>query len=107
MWIIADSWFRIDDRSVVMNKLRRLFNPTPEERAEDNARMKKVFEESAKKRGCSTCMHCVDDENLPYYPNFVTVERCKCLIGLKCDTVMFTISNCPQYIKKEIDWDAD
>ena len=40
MWIIADSWFRIDDRSVVMNKLRRLFNPTPEERAEDIAILK-------------------------------------------------------------------
>lgn len=81
-----------------MNKLRSLFNPTPEEAAELNQRMKKIFEEAAKSKGCSTCAnkkHVID------YPGFVTGEENECTVGLECDTVFFTVKNCPKYKKQE------
>ena len=87
-----------------MNKLRRIISPTPEERAEDNARMKRVFEKAAKDRGCSTCGN---KRHVADYPGFVTAEENECTVGLKCDTVLFRVKNCPKYIKMEIDWDAD
>lgn len=74
------------------NKLRRIFNPTPEEQAEDLAKFKKLHKEQAKERGCSTCKnikHVVD------YPGFVTGEENECTVGLECDTVLFSVKNCP------------
>lgn len=87
--------FRMEKR----NKLRQIFNPTPEERAEQLARMKKIFDEAAADEGCATCEYCVENKDLPYYPNFVTVERSKCLKGFKCDTVLFSVKHCPKYKK--------
>lgn len=81
-----------------MNKLRSMFNPTPEEAEALNKRLKKIFDEAAKSRGCATCQnlqHVVD------YPGFVTGEENECTVGLQCDTVYFTVNNCPQYKEKE------
>ena len=82
-----------------MNKLRRLFNPTPE----DIAYHKKIFEKAAESKGCSTCSYC---KHVVSYPGFVTAEECECTVGLECDTVLFSVKNCPKYERKEIDWDA-
>ena len=82
-----------------MNKLRMIFDPTSEEVAALNQRMKKIFDEAAKSRGCSTCeniRHVVD------YPGFVTGEENECTVGLECDTVLFSVKNCPKY--KEREW---
>lgn len=76
------------------NKLRRIFCPTPEEQKEDFERLKKIHNELAKEKGCSTCKYCV---HVRYYPSFVTGEECECTAGLKCDTVLFSVSNCPKW----------
>lgn len=76
------------------NKLQRIFNPTPEEEAEDLKQYRALHEELAKKKGCSTCgnkKHVID------YPGFVTGEENECTAGLKCDTVLFTVTNCPRW----------
>lgn len=81
-----------------MNKLRSIFNPTPEEAEVLNQRFKKIFEEAAKSKGCSTCAnkrHVID------YPGYVTGEENECTAGLECDTVYFTVKNCPQYKEEE------
>lgn len=83
------------------NKLRRIFNPTPEQEAEDNAKFKKLVKELAKDRGCSTCKHCIVDENVPKQPNFVTVEYNTCTQGLKCDTILFTVKHCEKWEREE------
>lgn len=77
------------------NKLREMFETTPEE----IERLRKMYDESAKKKGCSTCHWCVPDTK-HLYPDYVTAERNKCLKGLECDTVLFRVKNCPQYIKR-------
>lgn len=74
-------------------------NKLYEEAAGLNQRMKKIFDKAAKSRGCSTCTnirHVVD------YPGFVTGEENECTVGLECDTVFFSVKNCPQY--KEMEW---
>ena len=81
-----------------MNKLRMLFDPTPEEKAYLNAKMRKIFDEAAKKRGCSTCANC---RHVVDYPGFVTGEENECTAGLECDTVYFSVKNCPKYQAKE------
>ena len=74
------------------NKLRRIFCPTPEEEAEDLRQYKAIHDELAKERGCSTCKnirHVID------YPGFVTGGENECTAGLECDTVFFTVKDCP------------
>lgn len=74
------------------NKLQRIFNPTKEEREEDMKRSKMIHEKLSVKRECSTCNHCVHVRN---YPGYVTAEECECNAGLICDTVLFSVENCP------------
>ena len=45
-------------------------------------------------KGCSTCKFCTHVNN---YPAYVTAEECKCTAGLECDTVLFTVKNCPKW----------
>ena len=80
-----------------MKSLRRLINPTPEERAEEFARYKAIHDEVAKEKGCSTCKHCIKVRS---YPGFVTAEECECDIGLECDTVCFSVKNCDRWEDK-------
>lgn len=78
------------------NKLRRIFFPTPEERAEDLKYYMEIHKELAKKKGCSTCENC---KHVISYPGFVTGEECECIAGLECDTVLFSVENCPKWIE--------
>lgn len=79
------------------NKLRSIFCPSYEERVKQRARIQELFNEAAKNKGCATCKKCVEDKSIGYLPNFVTAERNKCLEGLRCDTVLFSVKNCPRY----------
>ena len=87
-----------------MNSLKRIFNPTSEEREEDWKRFKAIHDEVAKKRGCSSCKHCIKVRS---YPGFVTAEECKCDVGLECDTVLFSIENCEQWEDRLANCGAD
>ena len=78
-----------------MNKLRRIFNPTREEQEEDRQKYKALYYELAEKKGCSTCKHCIHVRN---YPGFVTAEECECSAGLECDTVLFSVENCTEWV---------
>ena len=75
-----------------MNKLRRIFNPTPEEEIEDNQKIIDMVSGFYKDRGCK---HVIN------YPGFVTGEECECTVGLECDTVLHTIKNCSKYIDND------
>jgi hypothetical protein len=78
-----------------MNKLRRIFNPTPEEELEDLVNFKTRWVDNLRKeRGCSTCNNC---EHIYNYSAFVTAEECICTAGLECDTVLFRVKNCPRW----------
>ena len=77
------------------HNLRRIFNPTKEEQEEDRKRYKEMHYSLAKLRGCSTCKHCIHVRD---YPGFVTEEECECSAGLECDTVLFSIKNCPEWV---------
>lgn len=66
--------------------------------SEEERRYQELHAELAKKRGCSTCMHCERVINLP---GFVTGEECVCKVGLQCDTVLFTVENCSKWVDRE------
>ena len=79
-----------------MNKLRELVCDESGEIAEF---IRKCHEEQKVKKGCSTCKnirHIVD------YPGFVTEEENECTVGLKCDTVLFSVTNCPKWEEQEL-----
>lgn len=78
-----------------MNKLKRIFSTTLTE--EDKKKYLNLHNRLKKKKGCSTCLNCIHARN---YPGFVTAEECECIAGLKCDTVMFKVKNCDQWIEK-------
>lgn len=83
-----------------MNKIRRIFCPTPEEQLEDFKKYKMIHDELKVKKGCSTCIHCKHVRN---YPGFVTGEECECDTGLECDTVLFQVEQCPKW---EDNWEV-
>lgn len=76
------------------NKLKEIFDPSPEQKKEWINRYHKIHKELSVKRGCSTCKHCKHVLNLP---GFVTGEECECDVGLACDTVLFSVKNCEQW----------
>lgn len=76
------------------NKLKRIFSPTPKERAENQKWFLALHQELIKKKGCSTCGNI---KQVIRYPGFVTGEECECTVGLKCDTVLFSVENCPHW----------
>ena len=77
----------------------RVFRPTKEEKEQQIAFIKKIYEDSKEDRGCYTCVNCV---HVREYPSWCTGEECNCLAGLKCDTVLGSVKNCSQYIEKEL-----
>jgi len=81
-----------------MYSLRRIFNPSEEEKRQDYEFFKNLHDEFAKEKGCTTCEHCVQVRSLP---GFVTGEECECTEGLKCDTVLSTVKNCPKWKERE------
>ncbi len=86
------------------NKFKRIFNPTPEEKAEDRERFLALHKELAKKKGCSTCMNI---RRVVHYPDFVTGEECECAVGLECDTVLFSVENCPRWTDSLMEGDTE
>lgn len=55
---------------------------------------KRLYNELKENRGCSTCKYC---EHIYNYPGYVTAEECICRASLECDTVCFTVKNCPKW----------
>lgn len=80
-----------------MKSLRRIFNPTEEEKRQDYEFFKSVHKTSARTKGCTTCEHCVQVRSLS---DFVTGEECECTAELECDTVLFTVKNCPKWSER-------
>lgn len=80
----------------MMCDFRRTFQLTPEEKAEDIRKLKKMWDESVKEHGCTTCANC---EHVRRYPDFVTGEEHECKVGLECDTILGTVKNCEKYVE--------
>lgn len=59
--------------------------------------VKKYYDESKVAKGCSTCKNC---ERVHKYPSYITAEESVCTVGLECDTVLFTVKNCPKWVGK-------
>lgn len=80
-----------------MNKLRRIFNPTPEEEREDYRKYAAILRERIKNRVCSTCIHYIAIPG--YHPGFVTGA------DEDCDTGRCPIQTCEEYKldPKEVD----
>lgn len=76
------------------NKLQRIFNPNIEEQNEIKRTIKLLHDKFKDEKGCTTCRNCVHVKN---YPGFVTGEECICCAGLECDTVLFSVKNCPMW----------
>ena len=78
---------------------RRIWNPTEGEKKSDEEFNRKIFDDCVKEQGCSVCIHCKrvrhDDCGL------CTAEDYDCEAGLKCDTVFFTVKNCPNFESRE------
>ena len=77
-----------------MNKLRRIFNPTVDEQIEDLKFLYEHHKKLTKDRGCSTCKHL---KHVKEYPAFVMAEGCVCNAGLTCDSVFYSIKDCPKW----------
>jgi hypothetical protein len=72
------------------NKLKCMFCEEYQNEAEMN-----LYNELKAKRGCSTCAHC---KHIYDYPAYVTAEECVCMAGLECDTVLFSVKNCKEWV---------
>lgn len=81
----------------MITNFRRVFFPTEEEKREDMNKYKLLYDELKTKKGCSTCKHCIHVIDLP---GVTTGEECECNAGLECDTVMFSVENCPRWMEK-------
>lgn len=72
-----------------MNKLRRVFCPTPEEDREDYRHLAAIIRDCIKRRACCTCVHYVEVPG--YHPGFVTGG------DEDCDTGRCPIETCEEY----------
>lgn len=72
------------------------FRPTEEQRKKLKEFYNQIFEEQVKEKGCSTCKHC---RHIKDYPGYVIAEENECVAGLECDTVLFSVKNCPKWEK--------
>lgn len=79
-----------------MNKLREILF---DESGKTEAFIKKCHEELKKERGCSTCKNL---KHVRDYPGFVDAEENECTARLECDTVLFSVKNCPKWEEREI-----
>lgn len=61
----------------------------------NNEIVMKLYKKYAPDKGCNTCKNCAHVRNLP---GFVTGEECECTAGLECDTVLFSVKNCPRWV---------
>lgn len=74
---------------------QKAFNQTATQMEAAKEKYELMFAKLAKEQGCSTCKHCKPTGR--YYPNYVTAEHNYCDAGLECDTVLFTVKNCPKW----------
>lgn len=56
---------------------------------------KELYDKQKAYKGCSTCKHCIHVSN---YPGYVIGEGYDCEAGLECDTVLFSVKNCPAWV---------
>lgn len=82
------------------NRLRRIFNPSPEVFAEDLKTIKAIHKEVAKEHDCSTCKHI---KHINDYPGYYTGEEYECAVGLTCNTILYSVKNCPNWMDR---WDS-
>lgn len=83
---------------MMVNNIQEIFNPTPEQLQKQIAEHKRIHYGLAVDKGCVTCKHCIHVRD---YPGFVTGEECECDIGLTCDTILGSVTNCE---KREDGW---
>lgn len=83
-------WFN-QENNQFRNMLRCIFSC--DEYVEEECRI--LYNEQKADKGCSTCKNC---KHVRDYPGFVTGEECDCEAGLACDTVLFSLKNCPKWI---------
>ena len=76
-----------------------IFPLTLEEQEKSRKNIEKLYNTMAQDKECSTCSHCI---HVRAYPDFVMGEECECEVGLQCDTVLFSIKNCPSYEKSKL-----
>lgn len=62
-----------------MNRLRRVFNPTPTEQHKDMLRYTNIVHELIEQKSCSTCIHYVIIPG--FHPGFVTGADAECSTG--------------------------
>ena len=55
-----------------------------------------LYNEQKADKGCSTCKHC-ECKLACKCPSYIVAEECICTAGLECDTVLFTVKNCPKW----------
>ena len=84
----------------MMANFQKTFKPTAAQMQADKENYELTFAKLAKEQGCSTCRHC--KPNGFDYPNQVTYERNYCDTGLECDTVLFSVKNCPKWEIREM-----
>jgi hypothetical protein len=58
---------------------------------------KRLYDEQKGNKGCSTCKHC---EHIQHFPANVTAEESICRAGLECNTVLFSVKDCPKWVGK-------
>ena len=80
----------LNEDDIVKNKLKCTFC-----KEYNHEIMQILYNELKRDKGCSTCKYCEPAYN---YPDYVTAERCICRVGLECDTVCFTVNNCPKWV---------
>lgn len=88
------------------NSFRRAFFPTEKEKEEKWKSYQKLCRDLAKEKGCSTCKFRIKKPNQPKLPDYILNEENMCIRGLECDTVVFSVKNCPLY-KSEEKWYDD
>lgn len=72
-----------------MISFRRIFNPTPEEQAEDHHKYMKIHQKNIEMKACCTCIHYIIVPGC--HPGFVTGA------DEDCDTGRCPIQTCEDY----------
>jgi len=81
----------VKEDSIIRNEFRCIFGCGKLAKEQ----LKKAYDSIKGDKGCGSCNHCVHVRD---YPGFVTGEECDCLAGLECDTVLFSVKNCPRWV---------
>lgn len=70
------------------NRLKELFNPTPEQRKKQLEQIQKMIDESYEEKWCCTCVNYIPIDHT--LPGFVTeYPTCKVMNGIANETCLF------------------